>query len=133
MAAVSRVRSRRGFETLLQQGRLADRALVQQAIAVARLSITQAYLLPCIPDVQDLPPVNVSIEPVVLNGLRRQAPGSGLHLALVEVVRRQYKLAAQAADKADKEAIRSAGGPQRDSPQSGVRAPHRIPSVNTCG
>jgi hypothetical protein len=38
-----------------------------------------------------------------------------LHLALVEVVRRQYKLAAQAADKANKEAIRAAqanpGGP----------------------
>ena len=108
VAAVSQVRSRRGFERLLQKGRLGDRALVKQALAAARLSITQAYLLPCVPDVQDLAPVSVPIEPVVLNGLRRQAPGSGLHLALVEVVRRQYKLAAQAADKADKEAIRAA-------------------------
>jgi hypothetical protein len=50
----------------------------------------------------------VPIEPVVLNRLRGETPGSTLHLTLVEVVRRQYKLAAQAADKADKEAIRKA-------------------------
>ncbi len=108
VAAVSQVRSRRGFERLLQQGRLSDRALVQQALAGARLSIAQAYLLPCVPDLQILPPASVPIEPVVLSGLRRQAPGSALHLALVEVVRRQYKVAAQAADKANKEAIRAA-------------------------
>ena len=115
LAAVSRVRSQRGFESLLQQRRLSDPALVKQALASATLSITQAYLLPCVPEVQDLPSVTVAIEPVVLNALRRQSPGSGLHLALVEVVRRQYKLAAQAADKANKEAIRAAqaggGGP----------------------
>jgi hypothetical protein len=106
--AVSRVRSQRGFETLLQQGCMSDRALVKQALAAATLSITQAYLLPSVPDVQDMPPVSVPIESVVLNALRRQAPGSGLHLALVEVVRRQYKVASQAADRANKEAIRAA-------------------------
>jgi hypothetical protein len=77
-------------------------------LAAAKLSITQAYLLPCVPEVQDLPPATVPIEPVVVKRLRRESPGSSLHLALVEVVRRQYRLAAQAADKANKEAIRAA-------------------------
>jgi hypothetical protein len=108
VAAISQVRSRRGFESLLQRGWLRDRGLVQQGLAAAKVSITQAFLLPCVPEVRDLPPVITPIEPVVLNRLRTEAPGSGLHLALVEVVRRQYKLAAQAADKADKEAIRAA-------------------------
>jgi hypothetical protein len=31
-----------------------------------------------------------------------------MHLALVEIVRRQYELACKAADRADKEAIRAA-------------------------
>ena len=108
VAALSQVRSRGGFETLLRQGYLADRALVRQAVTAARLSIAQAYLLPCVPDVQDLPGVTDPIEPVVLNRLRKEAPGSGLHLVLVEAVRRRYKLAAQVADKANKEAIRAA-------------------------
>jgi hypothetical protein len=108
VAAAAQVRSRRGFESLLHQGRLSDPGLVRQALAAAKLSITQAYLLPCLPELLDLPPVTVPLEPVVLNRLRKESPGSSLHLALVEVVRRQYKLAAQGADKADKETIRAA-------------------------
>jgi hypothetical protein len=107
VAALSQVRSRRGFESLLQEGYLSDRHLVRQALAVSRLSVTQAYLLPCAPDAQDLSAVAVPIEPVVLTRLRRESPGSRLHLAMVEVVRRQYKVAAQAADRANKEAIRA--------------------------
>jgi hypothetical protein len=42
-----------------------------------------------------------------VNTYGRPEPGSRFHLALVEVVRRQYKLAAQAADRANKEAIRA--------------------------
>jgi hypothetical protein len=114
-AAVSRIRSRRGFETLLQQGRLGDPALVQQALAAAILPITQAYLLPCVPNVKNLPPVTPPMEPVVLKRLRREKPGSGLHLVLVDAVRRQYKAAAQAADRADKEAIRAAQAGRRES------------------
>jgi hypothetical protein len=87
---------------------LTDSDRVKQALAAAKLSVTQAYLVPCVPGVLDLPPVSVPIEPVVLNRLRTESPGSSLHLALVEVVRRQYKLAAQTADKVNKEAIRSA-------------------------
>ena len=40
--------------------------MVKRALAVTRLSITQAYLLPCAPDAQ-VPPATVPIEPVVLN------------------------------------------------------------------
>src|SRR5262249_61072 len=104
--ALAQVRSRRGFESLLLQGQLRDRNLVKQALAITKSSVNQAYLLPCAPDVKDLPPVSVPIETVVLNRLRTETPGSSLHLALVEVVRRQYKLAAQAADKANKEVAR---------------------------
>jgi hypothetical protein len=48
------------------------------------------------------------LEPVVVNRLRSVAPASALHLALIEVVRRQYKVAMQDADAADKQAIRAA-------------------------
>ena len=41
-------------------------------------------------------------------GVDRNTVDFDLHLALVEVVRRQYKVAAQAVDKADKQAIRAA-------------------------
>lgn len=119
VTALSQVRSRRGFESLLQQGKLHDRGLVLPALAATRLSISQAYLLPLVPEVRDLPAVPVPIEPVVLNRLRMEAPGSSLHLALVEVVRRQYKLAAQAVDRANKEAIRSSqAGAAGDVPRS---------------
>jgi hypothetical protein len=108
LSALSRIRSRRGYENHLQAGHLSDSGLVAKALATTRLSITQAYLLPSAPEVLDLSSVITPIEPVVLNRLRTTAPGSSLHLALVEVVRRQYKLAAQAADQANKEAIRAA-------------------------
>ena len=120
IGAMSQIRSRRGFETLLQQGLLSDRIRVKQALALAPLSLTQAYLLPAAPEVQQLPVPAVAIEPVVLKRLRQEVPGSSLHLALVEVVRRQCKLAAQAADRADKEAIRAAeaGGRDKEPPTS---------------
>jgi hypothetical protein len=48
------------------------------------------------------------IEPVVLDRLRRLEPGSPLHLALAEVVRRRYILFRNDLDRRDKEAIRAA-------------------------
>jgi hypothetical protein len=119
VTALSQVRSRRGFERLLQEGHLKDSATVQKALAAAKLSTTQAYLLPRVPEMQQLPTPTVPLEPVVVNRLRSEPPGSSLHLALVEVVRRQYKLAAQAADRANKEAIRAAQpGPGWTGPQA---------------
>jgi hypothetical protein len=106
--ALARLRSRRGLESFLQGGYLKDPAVVRQALLQTRLSITQAILLPCA-GAEAAPPVaTVPTEPVVVNRLRTVAPGSALHLALIEVVRRQYKLAMQNADAADKQAIRAA-------------------------
>jgi hypothetical protein len=62
---------------------------------------------PFVPDHLDLPPATVPVEPIILSRLRVVEAASSLHLALVELVRRQYKLAAQAADKADKQAFRA--------------------------
>jgi hypothetical protein len=108
--ALSSIRSRRGFETALRNNLLTDPHLVKQALAAARLSITQAFLLPCAPDTRELPKTTPAIEPVILNKLRTIAPASPLHIALVEAVRRQYRSTAKAADRADKEAIRRSQG-----------------------
>jgi hypothetical protein len=107
-AVLSRIRSRRGFESHLQAGHLRDAEVVAGALAMTKLPMAQAYLLPSAPSVVDLPPVPAPVEPVILKRLRTESPGSPLHLTLAEAVRRQYKQAAQAADKADKEAIRAA-------------------------
>ncbi len=115
--ALARLRSRRGLETALQGGHLQVPAVVGQALLQTRLSITQAILLPCA--VVDVAPplATVPLEPVVVNRLRTVAPASGLHLALVEVVRRQYKLAMQNVDAADKQATRAAqANPPPDNP-----------------
>src|SRR5207249_719059 len=63
IAAMSHVRSRRGFESLLQHGCLTDTGLVRMALASAVLSISQAYLLPCVPDAPELRSSAVTIEP----------------------------------------------------------------------
>jgi hypothetical protein len=46
----------------------------------------------------DVPVPTPAIEPVIESRLRIVLPASQLHLTLVEAVRRQYRLAAQAAD-----------------------------------
>jgi hypothetical protein len=104
--ALSRIRSRRGFEIALQKGFLSDAVVVEQALSAANHSITQAFLLPFAPAAFNLPETSPAIEPLILSRLRSVAPASLLHIALVEAVRRQYRLAAQAADKADKDATR---------------------------
>jgi hypothetical protein len=103
--ALAELRSRRGFETAWQRGHFADRETARQALTQTRLSITQAFLLPFAADCNLQTPA-VPIEPVVEQRLRAVAAGSPLHLALVEVVRRQYKAARQHRDRADKEATR---------------------------
>jgi hypothetical protein len=101
---LSGIRSRRGFEAAFQKGLFSDASVVAQALTAAGLSITRAFLLPFAPAMMDLPLTSPPIEPVILSRLRTVAPASSLHLTLVEAVRRQYRLVAQAADKADKEA-----------------------------
>jgi hypothetical protein len=60
------------------------------------------------PDATGFPTAAVPMEPVIERRLRTVVPGSPLHLTLVEAVRRQYMMAMQAADRADKQAIRAA-------------------------
>ena len=52
-----------------------------------------------------LPPTTPPIEPVIVGRLRTVKPASPLYIVLVEAVRRQYRLAA---DRADKEAASQA-------------------------
>jgi hypothetical protein len=106
-AALAGMRSRRGFDSYLQGGHLDNPGAVERALSLTHLSITQAYLLPFAPSATP-PPPSVPVEPVIVKRLRSERPGSPLHLTLVEAVRRQYKMAAQAADRADKQAIRAA-------------------------
>ena len=108
--ALSRIRSRSGFETALQRGLFSDAHLVAQALGAASLAITQAFLLPFTPTLTNLQATKPIIEPVILTRLRTVVPASPLHLTLVEAVRRQYRLFAQAVDRADKEAVRTARG-----------------------
>jgi hypothetical protein len=106
--ALAGLRSRRGLETFMHGGFLKDQPVVRQALLQTRLSITQAILLPSAGADAYPPPLTVALEQVVVNRLRTVAPVSALHLALIEVVRRQHKLAMQNADAADKQAVRAA-------------------------
>ena len=126
VAALAQVRSRRGFDGHLQRGHLHQAEWVAQALAQTRLSITQAYLLPAAPATAQLPAATVPMEPIVAERLRAVPLGSLLHLALVEAVRRQYRTAAQAMDKANKEAIRAAQEEEKEgetNPRPGARDP----------
>lgn len=98
VTALSQLRSRRGFERLLQTGQLSDASLIRQAVLLAKNPITHAFLLPSLSANDTFSESQTTIEPVVLARLRKESPGSNLHLALVESVRRQYKLVTQAAD-----------------------------------
>jgi hypothetical protein len=105
--ALAQLRSRRGYDTYLAEDRFGDQAVVSTALGRTTNPITQAFLLPCAPQAVVLPPV-VALEPLVERKLRSVAPGSSLHRSLVEVIRRQYKVACQARDRTDKEGIRAA-------------------------
>ena len=115
--ALAKLRSRRGLESFLQAAMLKDPAVVREALVQTQLSITQAILVPSVQG--DVPALTatVPIEPIVLARLRTVAPASALHVALIEVVRRQYKLAMQNADAADKQAVRAnQANPSPDNP-----------------
>jgi hypothetical protein len=115
--AVAQLRSRRGLESALQFGFLNDAPAVRQALERTTLSISQAILLPWAGPGAAAPTPTVPVESIVANRLKTVAPASPLHLALIEVVRRQYKATMQAADAADKQAIRAAqANPPPNSP-----------------
>jgi hypothetical protein len=104
--ALAQVRSRRGFDTYLAENKFADVEAVRTALGRTANPITQAFLLPWVPEAAAATPV-FAIEPVVERKLRAVAPASSLHRSLVEVVRRQYKVFCQDRDRADKEAVRA--------------------------
>lgn len=104
---LSRLRSRRGFDTYLAENRFADTELASRALERASNPISQAFLLPWTPDSVVVTPSD-AMEGIVEQKLRSVEPASTLHLSLVEVVRRRYKVVCQELDRADKEAIRSA-------------------------
>jgi hypothetical protein len=103
--ALGNIGSRSGLEAAVQKGSLSDALVVELALAEAQRSTTQAFLLPFAPTSTRLRATAPPIESVIMNRLRTVTPASPLHLTLVEAVRRQYRLAAQAADQADKEAV----------------------------
>ncbi|MCA9219417.1 MAG: hypothetical protein KDA71_03755 [Planctomycetales bacterium] len=104
--ALSRIRSRRGFESHLKASHFRDDNAIRQAVELTASPITEAFLTPVASRNRDAHFPIAAIEPVVRNRLSEVDPGTNLHFALVEIVRRRYKLAAQAADRADKESIR---------------------------
>jgi hypothetical protein len=105
--AFAQLRSRRGFDLYFAEGSFQDRLAVTAALLRTNNPISQAFLLSWAPDAAAAAPV-VAMEPLVEQKLRSVAPASPLHLTLVEVVRRRYKVFCQKKDRADKESIRSA-------------------------
>ena len=104
-AALTQLRSRAGFGGYLQHGAFADANAISAALAATTNPITQSYLIPFCPQTELSPASSFAIEPVVLDRLRRLEPGSSLHIALAEVLRRRYILFRKDIDRRDKEAI----------------------------
>lgn len=104
-AALTQLRSRAGFGGYLQHGVFADANAISAALAATTNPITQSYLIPFCPQTELSPASSFAIEPVVLDRLRRLEPGSSLHIALAEVLRRRYILFRKDIDRRDKEAI----------------------------
>ncbi len=103
VAALSLLRTRRGLERSVGQGWLSDPDIVADALRQARSPITRAYLAPYVSKGIALPAESGMIGEIMTGPLRHAVPGSSRHLALVEAVRRLYKQAAMAADRADKQ------------------------------
>lgn len=108
------LRSRRGFESALARGWLSGSACDLAVIAGAvRHPVTWAYLTPFLP-FEPSPGAEVSpaIRDILTGPIRRATGGSGQHLALVEAVRRLYRMEAMAADRANKQAERTITDPR---------------------
>lgn len=105
--ALRLLRSQRGFDLYLSGKHFNDNESVQAALSATVNPITQAMLIPFAPSTIAPAPVS-AIEPLVEKKLRTIVPASSIHRALVEVVRRSYKVFCQNRDRADKDAIRVA-------------------------
>ena len=105
IAALAGLRSRRGYRLAEEKGFFRDAAMLAGGLEAARNPITKAMLLPSIPDA---PEAGVSEIPgLIAAPLRTVTPGSPRHFALVEATRRVYRQSAIAADRADKQRVRT--------------------------
>jgi hypothetical protein len=109
LPALSTLRGQKGFATASRRGAFTHREDVRAALARAGHPVTAAFLLPFVPDAK--PGVGWShwspgaVE-ILERYVRLTTPGSNRHLALVEAIRRTYKQARMAEDRADKERSR---------------------------
>lgn len=102
--ALAFLRSRRGFERVVAAGWLSDARQVGAAAQLARHPLPWAFLAPYCPSTPARHEAGPSAAWEIIDGvLRRVAPASARHLALVEAVRRLYRQWAMTTDRADKE------------------------------
>jgi hypothetical protein len=99
---LSQLRSRRGFRRALAEKRFDRSNIVAQAFKIATSPVSRGLLLPRLADADVEIPDRGVIGEILSGPLRNASLGSDRHLALVEAIRRLYKQAAIAADRADK-------------------------------
>jgi hypothetical protein len=99
---LSQLRSRRGFRRALAAGKFDQPSIVLKSFELSASPITRAWLMPAIVRETVRVPDSGMIAEILNTHLQAVALGSNRHLALVEAVRRLYKQAAIAADRADK-------------------------------
>ncbi|MCP9492949.1 MAG: hypothetical protein MSG64_00685 [Pyrinomonadaceae bacterium MAG19_C2-C3] len=103
ISALSTMKSVRGLEIAVNNGFLTNPSNVESAIKSASNSITQAFLLPFIPNIESELPLNEILPAPFRKHLTRTEPCGSRHLALVEAVRLRYKRAMQNLDRLDKD------------------------------
>jgi hypothetical protein len=103
-AALRQLRSRRGYDAARARGLLAQREALVAAAGAPVNVMAAAFLAPHAPRELAWPAQEDASLLELADALRRVAPASPRHLALVEAVRRLYRRAAMEADRADKEA-----------------------------
>jgi hypothetical protein len=102
-AALSGLRSRKGFERALAMDLFADRDVVREAAERSRHPVSFAFLLPLVLEIVQPPSLREPIDDAVLAPLRKAVFGGTTHLPLVEIVRRAYKRRAMEKDRRDKQ------------------------------
>ncbi len=102
VVALSQLRSRRGFQRALADGRLDQPLVVAQAFQASTSPMTRASLLPALTGQAIIITDSGVIGEILAGPLIRVPLGSNRHIALIEAIRRLYKQAAVAADRADK-------------------------------
>lgn len=102
ITALAELRSRTGFEAAQQKGCFAEVEMIRVALNQTSCPMTQACLIPFAGDATFSVTDSGMIGEILSGPLCQVVAGSAKHLALVEAVRRLYKQAAMAADRADK-------------------------------